>query len=184
MPGPGTFPGKRPPHQDLEQGDSWPPNTQRSAMWGSRRRRGFTRRGDSEGGRQERKGRRSSPTLTFSVGGLRPFLTPFLISCPCPQALSHAPNSTLQPPTGVSVSLSLPSFPKPQWTPGQNNPRLDSTEDISNTFGLWSQVGVNIRLCLGSHAMRQGQGVSFKKAVQGSSGLVSALSMNWPCGVV
>lgn len=24
-PGSGTFPGKRPPHQDLEQGDSWPP---------------------------------------------------------------------------------------------------------------------------------------------------------------
>lgn len=106
IPGSGTFPGKRPPHQDLEQGDSWPPNTQRSAMWGSWRR-GFPRSGDSEGGRQREERHRNSPTLTFSMGRHRPSLTPWspvLVHRPCH---THQTLPSSLPPGAQSLYLAL-----------------------------------------------------------------------------
>lgn len=75
-PGSGTFPGKRPPHQDLEQGDSWPPGY---SAWLRRRLRGFQGGGgvhEREGTQKDGDREEGTKSMDSFNGGLGPSLGP------------------------------------------------------------------------------------------------------------
>lgn len=75
-PGSGTLPGKRPPHQDLEQGDSWPPGY---SAWLRRRLCGFQGGGgvhEREGTQKDGDREEGTKSMDSFNGGLGPSLGP------------------------------------------------------------------------------------------------------------